>query len=94
MRRRLGPGETCRLSCGESPGANHEGESGGGLTLDLPNRVGVDQEVHVSAVSAVSAVDFAFLYPESCGGGLRQRLLASTESPLLRVLAYPLRQSS
>jgi hypothetical protein len=43
-------------------------------------------------VSAVTAVDFAFLYPESCGGGLRQRLLASSESALLRVLRYPSRR--
>lgn len=40
-------------------------------------------------MSAVTAVDFGFLYPETCGGGLRRRLLVGSESPLVRVLRYP-----
>jgi hypothetical protein len=40
-------------------------------------------------MSAVTAVDFAFLYPETFGSGLRQRLLTEAEGPLGRVLRYP-----
>jgi hypothetical protein len=40
-------------------------------------------------VSAVTAVDFGFLYPATCGGGLRGRLLVRSGGALARVLRYP-----
>lgn len=45
-------------------------------------------------MSAVTAVDFAFLYPETCGGGLRRRLLVGSASPFARVLRYPARPAA
>jgi len=40
-------------------------------------------------MSAVTAVDFAFLYPTTCGGGLRERLRHGADGALARVLRYP-----